>query len=108
LLVNQPAGAQRAEKLAREVRESLPNDAEMAKVLGQAAFGRADYPYAADMLQEAARTLTSDGDLLLLLGQTRAQNKQIADARDAINKALTLPLTGPQKQVAQELLQQLK
>lgn len=108
LLVSQAGEVARAEKLAREVRDIQPNDAEMARVLGQVALQRSDFRYAADLLQEASRTLTRDGELFYLLGQARAQNKQVADARQAINKALALPLSDTLKQRAQELLQKLE
>ena len=103
-----PGGLEQAEKLARQVRESNPGDAEMAKVLGQAALARNDARYAIDVLLEASRGLPSDGDVFLLLGQARAQAKQVADARQALNKALTLPLNDAQKQRAQQALEQLK
>ena len=108
ILSARPGAAAQAEKWAREVREAQPNDAEMARVLGITALARKDYRYAADMLQEAGRALTTDGELFLLLGQARAQNKQVAEARQALNKALTLPLNDAQKKQTQELLQQLK
>lgn len=108
MLADRPDGADRAEKLAREVRQVDVNDPEMAKVLGQVAFSRKDYRYAGDMLQEASRNLGSDGELFLLLGRSRAETKQVADARQAINKALSLQLTDAQKRAAQKLLQQLK
>jgi len=104
LLADRPDGAAAAEKLAREVREAIPDDAEMARVLGATAFARKDFRYAADMLQEASRTLTTDGGLFLLLGQARAQTKQIADARAALNKALSLPLDAGQTEEARRAL----
>lgn len=107
LLAKDPATAAEAEKWARQVREVQANDAEMARVLGVAALARKDQRYAADMLQEAARSLTNDGELFLLLGQARAQNQQPAEARQALNRALALSLTAPQKQQAEVLLRQL-
>lgn len=107
LLAQDSATAAEAEKWARQVRQVQSNDAEMARVLGVAALARKDHRYAADMLQEAARSLTNDGELFLLLGQARAQNQQPAEARQALNRALALPLTAPQKQQAEALLRQL-
>lgn len=107
LLARDSAAAAEAEKWARQVREVQANDAEMARVLGVTALARQDHRYAADMLQEAARSLNHDGELFLLLGQARAQARQSAEARQALNRALALPLTAPQKQQAEALLQQL-
>jgi tetratricopeptide (TPR) repeat protein len=107
LLAGDAATAGEAEKWARQVREVQANDAEMARVLGVAALARQDHRYAADMLQEAARSLTNDGELFLLLGRARAQNQQAAEARQALNRALALPLTAAQKQQAEALLRQL-
>jgi Flp pilus assembly protein TadD len=107
LLARDSTTAAEAEKWARQAREVQANDAEMARVLGVAALARQDHRYAADMLQEAARSLNNDGELFLLLGQARAQNQQPAEARQALNRALALPLTAPQKQQAEALLQQL-
>lgn len=103
-----PDSATQAEKLAREVREVQPNDAEMARVIGVAALARQDFRYAADLLHEASRSLPKDVELLILLGQARAQSDQVAAARQAFNQALALPLSAGQRQMVQESLDKLK
>lgn len=97
-----------AEKLAREVREVQPHDAEMARVIGVAALVRQDFRYAADLFHEASRALPKEVELLILLGQAHAQSDQVAAARQAFNQALTLPLSAAQKQTVQESLEKLK
>ncbi|HAV64333.1 MAG TPA: hypothetical protein DCY13_18445, partial [Verrucomicrobiales bacterium] len=96
-----------AEKWARQARDITPNDGTLAKVLGQAAMARKDFGYAGTMLQEATRTLAGDGEAFLLLGEARVATRQVADARQALDRSLSLPLTEAQKNRAQQLLQQL-
>ncbi len=107
VLSKSPGTLGQAEKLAREVRETQPNDAEMARVLGVSAYARGDFRFAAEMLQEASRSLSTDGELFILLGRARLETKQFADARQALDKALALPLSEPLRQQARLTLEQL-
>jgi predicted Zn-dependent protease len=106
-LVRNPATVGEAEKWARKARETLSSDAELSKVLGEAAFAKKDYRYAADILGTASTSLSDDGNLFLLLAQSHAELKQVAQARTSLNRALALPLSPQEKQTAETLSKSL-
>ncbi len=106
-LIKNPATIGDAEKWARQARETLSSDAELSKVLGESAFSKKDYRYAADVLNSASKTLTDDGNLFLMLAQSQAELKQIALAKTSVSRALALPLSPQGKQTAEALSKSL-
>lgn len=106
-LVKNPATIGEAEKWAREARLVMPGDAELSKVLGEAAFAKEDYRYAAEVLNSAARTIGDDPGLFLLLARSQEELKQVAQAKDSIKRASALPLSEDQKKEAAEISDRL-
>jgi len=106
-LVKNTATMGDAEKWARKARETLQSDAQLSKVLGEAAFAKKDYRYAADVLDTASRELSDDAGLFLLLARSQAELKQVAQAKTSVNRALALPLSPQDKQTAETLAKSL-
>jgi tetratricopeptide (TPR) repeat protein len=78
---------------ASKARQALPGDPALSKVLGVLAYRRADYRYAAQLLQESAQALPNDGEIWFHLGQAQAQLKQTKQAKESLEKALALAPT---------------
>jgi tetratricopeptide (TPR) repeat protein len=108
LYAQQPANEQRAFELANKARNSLPDDAELARVLGILSYKRGDYNRSAQLLGESAQKLSDDSEQLFYLGMSRYQLKQKQGSKDALSRALTLNLPAPLASEARKVLDQLK
>lgn len=83
---------QKAYELIQRARESYPDDASIAKTLGILSYRRQLFPRSAELLQDAARTLQDDPELLYYLGAARLQLKQWDECKAALERALNLAL----------------
>src|SRR5260370_24540763 len=83
---------QKAYPLAVKARESFPDDADVARVLGVLAYRRGDYSRAIQLLAESARQKTHDAELQYYLGMAQYQLKQRVESKEALQRALDLNL----------------
>jgi tetratricopeptide (TPR) repeat protein len=81
--------------LATKARKTLPDDPELAELLGRLSYEKKEYPRAVQLLQESARKKALGADSLFYLGMSQFQAKQRTEARGALNQALTDGLQEP-------------
>ena len=81
--------------LASKARKSLPDDPELAELLGRLSYEKKEYPRAVQLLQETARKKTLDANSLFYLGMSQLQARQSDQARGVLNEALTNGLQEP-------------
>ena len=94
----------KALELGTKARETYPNDAELSRALGVLSFRTGNFPRAVSLLQESARTRTTDADLMFTLGMAQRQTKDIAGSAKSLQKALDLGLKGDAAKEARTLL----
>ena len=75
-----------------KARQTFSNDSELNRALGKAAFRRADFRYAAQLLAEAARQPQVDGETLFFLGMAQFKQRQFKEARATLKEALAMKL----------------
>lgn len=95
-------------QMAARAREAFPQDAELAAAAGELALRRGDAARAAQLLNEAVRQQTNRAEWWFQLGLAHRQQKQVAQARTALQRALELPLPAEQAARAREVLAELK
>jgi tetratricopeptide (TPR) repeat protein len=81
--------------LATKARKTLPDDPELAALLGRLSYEKKEYPRAVQLLQESARKRALGADSLFYLGMSQLQAKQTTEAQGALNQALTDGLHEP-------------
>src|SRR6266581_7032775 len=81
--------------LAAKARKTLPDDLELAELLGQLSYEKKEYPRAIQLLQETARKRPLDADSLFYLGMSQLQTRQKAEAQGVLNQALVAGLHEP-------------
>ena len=84
----------KAVQIGGKAREADPQDAELAKALGKVSLRRGDARYAAQLLEESARSRATDGDVWYSLGLARLQLGQKEPGKAALEKALELEPQG--------------
>jgi tetratricopeptide (TPR) repeat protein len=99
---------QKAYELGMKARELYRDDADLAKALGVAAFQRADYPRAVQLLKESARKRTTDADLYYYLGMAHYRLKDAKESKEALNTALALNANAKLAPEAKRILAELK
>lgn len=97
-----------AYEFGMKARETYPQDADLAKLLGTIAYRRADYSRAAQFLREASRTRANDPEVFYHLGMAQSQLKSKKEATESLNKALSLNLKSPLADEAKRVLATLK
>jgi tetratricopeptide (TPR) repeat protein len=95
LYVQDPSRIAAAYDLATKARRALPDDPELAELLGRLSYEKKEYPRAIQLLQETARKKSLDADSLFYLGMSQLQARQMTEARGALNQALTNGLQDP-------------
>jgi Flp pilus assembly protein TadD len=81
--------------LATKARKALPDDPQLAELLGRLSYQKKEYPRAIQLLQDSARQRPLDADSLFYLGMSQLQAKQTGEARGALNQALAGGLQEP-------------
>jgi len=107
LLAEVPGNESRAYDLTLKIRQDLPRDDEIAASLGKLACRRGDYRFSIQLLTEATRTRSRDGDALFYLGVAHLGLKQTADGKTALEKALAATPDGKFTDEAKKLLSSL-
>jgi tetratricopeptide (TPR) repeat protein len=80
---------------AIKARRALPDDPELAELLGRLSYEKKEYSRAVRLLQETARKKPLDANSLFYLGMSQLQAKQDTEARGVLNEALTSGLQEP-------------
>jgi tetratricopeptide (TPR) repeat protein len=95
LYAQDPSMIAAAYEIAAKARKALPDDPELAELLGRLSYEKKEYPRAIQLLQESARKKSLDADSLFYLGMSQLQARQKTEARGALNQALTDGLQEP-------------
>jgi Flp pilus assembly protein TadD len=82
----------KALEFASKAREAFPNDADVAKAFGLVQFREGNHSRALALLQESARTRTTDAELLYYLGTSQLKLKDQAAGKRSLQRALELTL----------------
>jgi Flp pilus assembly protein TadD len=108
LYAKDPNNDAKAYPLAVKARQALPGDPEIARALGFIVYRQGDYSRAASLLDESARQLNRDAELLYYLGMAQYQLKNRVQSKAALQQALNLNLSGTQAVDAKRILAELK
>jgi tetratricopeptide (TPR) repeat protein len=108
LLSNDKAKVQSAYALAVKARDSYPNDPTLAKAIGVIVFNQGDFSRAASLLKDCAAKQANDAEIFYYLGAAQAKLKQNLNARQNLQQALVLKLSGSLADSAKQLLAGLK
>jgi len=107
LEAQEPSATAAAYDLATKARKALPEDAELADLLGRLSYERKEYQHAIQLLQESARKRTLNANSLFYLGMSQLQIRQKTEARDSLNQALVGGLQEPLASEARHALADL-
>jgi len=108
LYAQNPSTTAAAYDLAAKARKTLPDDAELAELLGQLSYEKKEYQRAIQLLQESARKRTLNADSLFYLGMSQLQTRQKAEARGVLDQALVAGLQEPLATEAKRALADLQ
>jgi TolA-binding protein len=86
----------------------LPDDPELAELLGRLSYEKKEYPRAIQLFQESARKRPLDADSLFYLGMSQVQARQKAEAQGVLNQALVAGLHEPLATEAKRALADLQ
>ncbi|MDP3071628.1 MAG: tetratricopeptide repeat protein [Opitutaceae bacterium] len=92
-----------AAEIAGKARDTFPGDAELTRAFGLILYRQGNFTRAATLLQESARTLTKDAELLYYLGRAQIENKDADAGKSSLERALTLGLKDEFAQEARRL-----
>lgn len=108
LYAQDPSATGVAYDLAAKARKALPDDAELAELLGRLSYEEKEYQRAIQLLQECARKKALNVDSLFYLGMSQLQIRQTSEARGVLNQALTDGLQEPLASEARHALADLQ
>jgi uncharacterized protein HemY len=95
LYANDPTHAGEAYDLATKARKALPEDPDVARLLGRLCYEKKDYSRAIQLLEESGRKQSLDAAGLCYLGLSRLAANQKSSGRQALNQALANGLQDP-------------
>jgi len=108
LYAQDPSTVAAAYDLATKARKTLPDDPELAELLGRLSYEKKEYPRAVQLLQESARKQALDADSLFYLGMSQLQARQKNEAQGVLNQALVAGLREPFATEAKRALADLR
>ncbi|HEY1787949.1 MAG TPA: tetratricopeptide repeat protein [Verrucomicrobiae bacterium] len=108
LYTKNPDNDSQAYPLAVKAREAFPSDPAIAKCLGVIVCRQGDYTRAAALLQESARQLNRDPELLYYLGVAHFHLNNNAESKANLQQALSLDLTGKDAADARHILAEIR
>jgi len=108
LCAQDPSKVAAAYDLATKARKTLPDDPELAELLGRLSYEKKEYPRAVQLLQESARQRPLDADSLFYLGMSQLQARQNSEAQGVLNQALVAGLREPFATEAKRALADLR
>lgn len=103
-----PAKADRAYALAVKARAALPDDPELAKIMGVLLVQRGDYSHAVNLLKQSAARMTSDPEVFYYLGTAQFRLKNRPESKASLQQALALKLSSQLAASAKQMLAELK
>jgi tetratricopeptide (TPR) repeat protein len=108
LNAQEPSKIAAAYDLAMKARKALPDDPELAELLGRLSYEKKEYPRAIQLLQETARKRPLDANSLFYLGMAQLQARQKTEAQGILKQALTAGLQDPLAAEAKRTLADLQ
>jgi tetratricopeptide (TPR) repeat protein len=108
LYAQEPSKTSAAYDLAAKARKTLPDDAQLAELLGRLSYEKKEYQRAIQLLQESARKKPLDANSLFYLGMSQLQARQKSEARDVLDQALVAGLQEPLATEAKRALADLQ
>ena len=108
LYAQEPSTTAAAYDLATKARKALPDDCELAELLGRLSYEKKEYQRAIQLLEESARKTSLNANSLFYLGMSQLQTRQKAEARDVLNQALVGGLQEPLASEARHALADLQ
>ncbi len=108
LYAQDPSMIAAAYDLAAKARKTLPDDPELAELLGRLSYEKKEYPRAIQLFQESARKRPLDANSLFYLGMAQLQARQKTEAQGVLNQALTAGLQDPLAAEAKRALADLQ
>lgn len=97
----------KAEQLAVKARQNMPEDPDLAFVLGSVSYRRADYAGAARYLRQGLRTRADHAPTEFLLGVSLYYQKNAPESRAHLERALQLKLPPQEATEAERLLEEI-
>jgi uncharacterized protein HemY len=94
--------------LAVKARNALPDDPELAKILGEISYKRKEFGYAIQLFQESARQKPLRGTDLYYLGMSQLQASQDSESRKTLEQALSAGLQEPLLRQAKAAISELR
>jgi tetratricopeptide (TPR) repeat protein len=95
LYARDPSATGAAYDLAAKARKALPDDAELAELLGRLSYEKKEYPRAIQLLQESARKKALNANSLFYLGMSQLQTRHKTEAQGVLSQALLAGLQEP-------------
>jgi tetratricopeptide (TPR) repeat protein len=108
LYLEDPATLDKAYDFAVKARKALPDDPELARILGQINFQKKEYGRALQLLQESGRKNPLDAAGLYYSGVSHLELKQKPQATQDLERALAAGLQEPFASEAKRLLAEAK
>ena len=105
LLAADPGTRDRAFELAGQARKALPDDAEVADVLGRLNHHRKEHRLAVQLLSEAARTRPLGAESLRCLGLAQIALGDQKAGRESLTQALAAGLSGAEAAEVSQILE---
>lgn len=107
LYADDPAKRSQAYELAQKARRALPNDPELARILGELSCHRKDFTYAETLLLESHRAKPLDARGLYFLGLARFGKGAKEAAAESLSQAVEAGLAEPFLADARRMLEEL-
>jgi tetratricopeptide (TPR) repeat protein len=98
----------RAYALAIKARVTYPSDPALTKALGLILLQQGNAARAAQVLGDATAMNSADAEAFFFLGTAQFQLKNQAEAKVALQQAITMQLSAPQTAAARQMLDKLK
>jgi tetratricopeptide (TPR) repeat protein len=108
LYAKDPNNDAKAYPLAVKALAAFPADPNVDKALGLIVFRQGDYSHAANLLQESARQMSGDADVMYFLGMAQYHLKNPTGSKASLQRALALNLSNAQAIEAKRILAELK
>jgi tetratricopeptide (TPR) repeat protein len=108
LYANNPATLSKASDLATKAHKQLPDDLDLTRILAEISYKKKDFAYALQLLKKTAAKKPLDNMGLFYFGMASLQEKQKAQGRDALERALNAGLPEPFSAEAKRAISQPK
>src|SRR5262249_55505751 len=95
LYAQNPSTTPVAYDLATKARKTLPDDAQLAELLGRLSYEKKEYPRSVKLVEESAGKRPLDANSLFYLGMSQLQGRKKTEARGVLNQALANGLQEP-------------